>query len=246
MQRILFAQHPRLQCGGNRIVSAARAIAMLITVALCGVGAPMAQPLTKFAGPTSSQPLALTADGSFLAVANPDSNSVSFFDLRSDKNRKLAEVPVQTEPNGVAFTPDGKKIYVANTASGTVSVIKASIANGVISKPTLHIPVGTEPYGLALTPNGTKLYVSNARSNSISVIDTASDTVTKTIPVNASSHEASPSRTMAMRTTLDETVYVTHFLSFPQIGKVDGQDDAKAGRVSVIVHGDGHGRQRRD
>ena len=32
----------------------------------------------------------------------------------------------------------------------------------------------------------------------------------------------------------DEKVYVTHFLSFPQAGKIDGQDDAKAGRVSVL------------
>ena len=177
--------------------------------------------------------MALTADGSFLAVANPDSNSVSFFDLRSDRNRKLAEVPVQTEPNGVAFMPDGKKIYVANTISGTVSVIKANIANGVISKPTVHIPVGTEPYGLALTPNGKKLYVSNARSSSISVIDTASDTVTKTIPVDAEPRGIAITND-GDADDLDETVYVTHFLSFPQVGKVDGQDDAKAGRVSIL------------
>ena len=91
---------------------------------------------TRFAGPTSSQPLALTADDAFLAVANPDNNTVSFFDVRGDKNRKLAEVPVQMEPNGVAFLPDGTKLYVANTVSGTVTVIRTNIANGVISRPT--------------------------------------------------------------------------------------------------------------
>src|SRR5262249_439286 len=32
----------------------------------------------------------------------------------------------------------------------------------------------------------------------------------------------------------DETVYVTQFLSLPVAGKVDGQDDAKAGHVTVI------------
>ncbi|HEY3243475.1 MAG TPA: YncE family protein, partial [Phycisphaerae bacterium] len=190
-------------------------------------------PVTRFVGPTSSQPLALTADNAFLVVANPDNNSVSFFDVRSDKNRKVAEVPVQIEPNGVAFMPDGTKAYVANTVSGTVSVIKTNIANGIISRPTLHIPVGTEPYGLALTPNGKKLYVTNARSNSVSVIDTTTDTVTKTIQVNAEP------RGLAITNDgdaddLDETVHVTHFLSFPQFGKVDGQDDAKAGRVSVL------------
>ena len=32
---------------------------------------------TRFAGPTSAQPLALTADGAFLAVANADNHTVS-------------------------------------------------------------------------------------------------------------------------------------------------------------------------
>lgn len=189
--------------------------------------------LTRFAGPTSSQPLALTADGSFLVAANPDNNSVSFFDVRSDRNRKVAEVPVQVEPNGVAFMPDGRKAYAANTVSGTVSVIKTNIANGVISKPTVHIRVGTEPYGLALTPDGKKLYVSNARSDSISVIDTLTDTVIKTIPVAAEPRGIAISNDGDTDDN-DEIVYVTHFLSFPQPGKVDGQDDAKAGRVSVL------------
>ena len=135
-----------------------------------------AQPAaTRFVGPTSSQTLALTANDAFLVVANPDNNSVTFFDVRQDRNRKLAEVPVQGEPNSVAFLPNGSKVFVANTVSSTVSVMKANIANGLISKPHKHILVGTEPYGLVMTPNGTKLYVSNSRSNSISVIDTATD-----------------------------------------------------------------------
>jgi len=79
----------------------------------------------------------------------------------------------------VAFLPDGKKAYAANTVSGTVSVIKTDIDDGKINgsriKIKKHIKVGTEPYGLALTPNGRKLYVSNARSNSVSVIDTKTD-----------------------------------------------------------------------
>ena len=189
---------------------------------------------TRFAGPISSQPLALTADDAFLAVANPDNNSVSFFDVRGDKNRKLAEVPVQIEPNGVAFLPDGTKLYVANTVSGTVTVIKTNIANGVISRPTLHIRVGTEPYGLALTPNGKKLYVSNTRSDSISVIDTASDTVTKTILGVGVEPRGLAITNDGDADDLDETVYVTNFLSLPVPGTVDGQDNAKSGRVTVL------------
>jgi hypothetical protein len=81
-----------------------------------GVRAPSAaedEKVTRFAGPISSQPLALTADNAFLVVANPDNNSVTFFELRGDRNRRLATIPVQTEPNGVAFLPDGSKAYVA-------------------------------------------------------------------------------------------------------------------------------------
>src|SRR5437870_4558258 len=53
----------------------------------------------RFSGPQSAQPLAISADDEILAVANPDNNSVSFFDIKH--TRKFAEVAVQTEPNGV-------------------------------------------------------------------------------------------------------------------------------------------------
>jgi len=192
-----------------------------------------AQGVTRFVGPTNSQPLALTANGDFLAAVNPDSNSVSFFDLRADRNRRVAIVPVQTEPWGVAFLPDGSKAFVANTVSGTVSIMKTSIANGVIRRPHKHLPVGTEPYGLALTPNGTKLYVANARSGSVSVIDTATETVIKTIDVGPEPRGIAITND-GDADDLDETVYVTQFLSSLVPGKLDGADDAKAGHVVVI------------
>ncbi|HXF06641.1 MAG TPA: hypothetical protein VNM72_14665 [Blastocatellia bacterium] len=46
----------------------------------------------RFAGPTSSQSLALTADDLLLVVANLDNDSVTFFDVGGDENRRLAEV----------------------------------------------------------------------------------------------------------------------------------------------------------
>ena len=96
------------------------------------------------------------------------------------------------------------------------------------------IDVGTEPYGAALTPNGSRLYVTNARSNTVSVIDTASNAVSATV-----ANVGFESRGIAISNDgdaddLDETVYVTQFLSLPIAGKVDGQDDAKAGHVTVI------------
>jgi YVTN family beta-propeller protein len=213
-------------------------ILMLVVFAICGLvwfaGTNDAVTVTRFPGPTSSQPLALSAGDEFLASVNPDNNSVTFFDLRSDRNWRLAEVPVQTEPNGVAMLPDGSKAYVANTVSGTVSVIRLNIPNGVISKPSKHIAVGTEPYGLVLSPNGTRLYVSNSRSNSISVIDTTLDQVVQTI-FNVGVQPWGLAMTNdGDASDNDETLYVTQFLSLPVASKVDGQDDAKAGHVTLI------------
>jgi YVTN family beta-propeller protein len=230
-------KYARIQPGGvgDGIYAGASALALLM------VGVTIFQPeveagpsaLPTFVGPTSSQPLALTADGSFMVVANADNNSVSFFDLRNDKNRKMVEVPVQTEPNGVAFMPDGSKAFAANTVSGTVSVIRTNLANGGIGKP-IHIGVGTEPYALVLTPNGKKLYVANARSNSISVIDTATETVVKTITNVGFEPRGLAVTNNGDASDVDETLYVTQFLSLPVAGKIDGADDAKAGHVTVI------------
>lgn len=191
---------------------------------------------TRFAGPTSSQPLALTADSDFLVVANTDSNSITFFDLRNDRNRKLAEVPVQLEPSSVAFMPDGSKVYVANQFSGTVTVMRTNLANGAIGRP-LHLAVGKEPAALVLTPNGRKLYVANSRSNSISVIDTATDTVTKTIFGVGPEPRGLAVSNNGDASDSDETLYVTQFLSLTLAGKVDGADDAKAGHVTLVSTG---------
>ncbi len=195
-------------------------------------------PGTRYTGPTSSQPLALTADDALLAAVNPDNNSVTFFGVQGNRNRRLSEVTVQTEPNGVVFLPGGKgalrKAYVANTGSGTISVITVNARNGHISGTPKNIPVGTEPYGLAVTPNGKKLYVSNARSNSISVIDTATDTVIKTIENVGFEPRGLAITNDGDDDDTDETLYVTQFLSLPVSGKVDGQDDAKQGVVTVI------------
>jgi len=98
------------------LVAAAVPVAIIIVLNATTVSA---QPgALRFVGPTSSQPLALTADDAFLASVNTDVNTVSFFDVRADRNRKLAEVPVQTEPNGVVMLPAGSKCYTANTVSG--------------------------------------------------------------------------------------------------------------------------------
>ena len=189
--------------------------------------------VTRFAGPTSSQPLALSGDDSVLAVANPDNNSVTLFDLRSSPLARLVEVRVGVEPNGVALSPDGSRGYVANTVSGTVTVLTLDRASPSYATATATIAVGAEPYGLALTPSGRKLYVTNARSNTVSVIDTSTNQVIRTI-ANVGIEPRGIAITNSGGDDSQETVYVTQFLALPIAGKLDGADDAKNGRVTII------------
>ncbi|MBK8136709.1 MAG: beta-propeller fold lactonase family protein [Anaerolineae bacterium] len=207
-------------------------------IGLLSSDAAKAQSVTRFAGPTKSGPLALNADDTLLAVANPDANTVSLFDVGGDRNLPLGEIAVGQEPNGVVVSPDGKTVYVANTLDGTVSVLTVDQAQQPVATVIATLVVGTEPYGIALTPNGQKAYVTNARSNSVSVIDTASNTVIKTITNIGPSVGAEP-RGIAITNNgndsdTDETVYITHFYSFANQGKLDGQDDSKTGLVTKI------------
>src|SRR5580704_2938010 len=75
---------------------------------------------TQGGGPYSSQPLALSWDDTQLAVVNPDANTVSIFSVYADQNAKISEIPTGKEPSGVAFSPDGTRVYVANRVDGTV------------------------------------------------------------------------------------------------------------------------------
>ena len=65
-------------------------------------------------------------------------------------------VDVGQLPYGVAVTPDGSTIYVANQVSGTVSVIDA--ATNTVNA-TLN--VGTTPTEITITPDGTRAYVTD-------------------------------------------------------------------------------------
>ena len=70
--------------------------------------------------------------------------------------------------------------YVANDASGSVSVINTASSTVIAT-----IPVGNAPYGVAFTPDGARVYVVNENSNSVSVIATDSNTVIATVSVGS-------------------------------------------------------------
>src|SRR5207302_808905 len=102
----------------------------------------------------------------------------------------VATVPVGDGPIGVAVTPDGTRVYVANINSSTVSVIDTA-TNTVVATVT----VGPDPLAVAVCLDGQRMDVANRGANvggdnTVSVIGTSTNLVVATVPVGLASQTA--------------------------------------------------------
>lgn len=84
-------------------------------------------------------------------------------------------IPVGNIAGGVmVITPDGNKIYLANTLAPESVLVISTVSNTVIDT----IPFTTDPIGLAVTPDGSLLYVSLPVNDALALINTTTDTQT--------------------------------------------------------------------
>ncbi|GGN93735.1 hypothetical protein GCM10011579_092510 [Streptomyces albiflavescens] len=95
---------------------------------------------------------------------------------------ELASIQVGNSPAGVAVSPDGRRVYVTNFSSDSVSVIDPA-TNRTVGSP---IPVEKRPTGVVVSPDGQQVYVANGKSDSVSEIDLATKHIADGIPVGNS------------------------------------------------------------
>jgi YVTN family beta-propeller protein len=112
-------------------------------------------------------------------------NSLTVIDI-STNIATTTVIGVGDTPEGVAFTPDGARAYIANINDGTVSVIDA--IHNVVTETTAIAPgahQGQGPGGIVAGRDGAFVYVVNLSytAGTVSVIETDGSTVTDTIPV---------------------------------------------------------------
>jgi YVTN family beta-propeller protein len=96
----------------------------------------------------------------------------------------LEELEVQYKnPINLAFSPDGRELWTACEASGSVIVVDAARRAKVA-----EIPVGGQATGLVFSPDGAAVYVTVRLNDSVTVIDAATRKVLRTLPVADEPH----------------------------------------------------------
>jgi YVTN family beta-propeller protein len=128
--------------------------------------------------------------GGLVFTANGGTDDVSVIDvaraLAGDPAAEIARIPVALGPWGLAVSPDGALVAVANRESArsgvegnTVSIIDVEKAAAAAKDAeAVRLLVGTNnpatatrPFSLAFTPDGQQLIVSNFRANNVSFVD---------------------------------------------------------------------------
>jgi YVTN family beta-propeller protein len=121
-------------------------------------------PVGPAIGGSSPAGLALSTDTLF--VTNATNDSVEAYDVSTHRRRwraLLAPEPALASlrgvlPFGLALSPDGQRLFVAESGINAVGVLDAR--TGVVLG---HVAAGWYPSRVAVSPDGKKLYVSNAK-----------------------------------------------------------------------------------
>jgi len=185
------------------------------------------------ATPTRSTNIQLLSNGEQLVAVNRDSNSISFFRVRSgghDLFVKIDEVSVGHDPRYLCIRPGDQEVWVTNSASGTVS--RVDLRGRV--RVSGEFPVGSEPRGCAFTPNGKLLLVALHTEGRVAVIEADSGNVVLHADVGGEP-EAIAITDDGDLDDLDEWAYVTQFFSEPiPGGPGEGFDNGRQGVVHAF------------
>jgi YVTN family beta-propeller protein len=102
----------------------------------------------------------------------PSTGTVSVVD--ASKRTVIKDIDVGLHPSGMALSPDGRRLYVANANSDTVSAIDTKtdeVIESINVRPGKKAPIGSAPNALAVSPDGKTLYVANAANNAVAIVD---------------------------------------------------------------------------
>ncbi|WP_328306225.1 YncE family protein [Actinomycetospora sp. NBC_00405] len=129
--------------------------------------------------------VAFSPDGAraYVSIFNQDFSVNEVGVLDTSNGTFIARVPTGKRPFALDVSPDGRKVYVPNHDSGSLTVIDTA-TNTVTNTLTL----APNPHWVDFSPDGTRLYAANHESDVITTVDTSSDAVLGTVAVGKSPH----------------------------------------------------------
>lgn len=166
----------------------------------------------------------ISADESSVWVSNPDAGSISWIDGK--KLEKKAEIQVGSEPGSLLLSPDESELYVVDRANGVIVFVDTDIftVTGVLI-------TGAEVESLALAPSGKQAYATVKARSEVAIIDLDNRQIIHRVPTASMPYAIAVSDDGDAEDS-DETIYVTHFFSFPTMG---GEEARNHGRQAFIT-----------
>jgi YVTN family beta-propeller protein len=157
---------------------------------------PTTQTITTTITPANGlhqNPVALVAssDGAYVfVVAQGNGTAPGYVDIINTANDTVGgSLQVGLGPTSISLDTVLNRLYVANTAGNSVTVLDATSVTLGVTPPIKILgttQVGSAPVSVAGLPNGLSFYVANSGSNNVSVVSSSSFLVTGTVPVGTS------------------------------------------------------------
>jgi WD40 repeat protein len=116
----------------------------------------------------------------FVAALGDHQNSVEVIDLKSGK--RVASIPGQSKPQGIFYSADFKKLFVANGTDGTCKIFRGDNFKLIVS-----LPVGANADHAGYDSASKYLYVGtgDAKGGALSIVDTRTDKQVADIKMDA-------------------------------------------------------------
>ena len=129
--------------------------------------------------------VAFAPDGAraYVSIFNQDYTLNEVGVLDTSTGTFIARIPTGKRPFALDVSPDGRKVYVPNHDSGSLTVIDT--ATNTVSN---TIAMAPNPHWVDFSPDGTRLYAANHESNVITTVDASNDAVLATVAVGKSPH----------------------------------------------------------
>ena len=110
----------------------------------------------------------------------PDRSADGIGEIDAETYKVTRVIKAGNDPEQLAVSADGTRLYVANEDAAQVSVVDVPSGNVVAT-----VKIGEEPEGVTIRPDGNVVYVTSEEDGAVFAIDTATNKVLKRIPVGA-------------------------------------------------------------